>query len=698
MALGQGALADEPSFVNTGPYSLVGAIRPFLGDKITSFDISWVDPVRKRYYLANRTSQDLIVVDTTTNQIVGNFKPGFKGFQGSNDTAGPDGVFTTENEIYVGDAPSQVWALEPNSGAPVVNPIKTSDTSSNRADEGCYDPAHKIAAFVNNADSPPFITFISTTDHSVLKQIVFDGTGGTPNATDGAEQCQWNPRDQNIYLSIPEVGGAGDNSSPGAVVVFDMPAMTINRIMSIPLAACTGPQGLTIGPSTPTPQIGLGCNVGVIGGSPAANEAIISDSGAVLMSFPGKGGGDEIWYDPGNNKYFFAARQAPGGEALFIIDAATFAVQRLFTGAASNAHSVAADPFTNVAYVPTSSAATSHLCSSMGAVDADGCILLFGPPPTSTPPPACTLASELGDFNGDGKDDILLRRSDGLMSQYFMNGFQVTSAQVLGANGVEWTLTAVADFNGDGKADLLFRRGDGQLSIYLLNGSQVLAAQLIGGVDPHFEFVGAGDFNGDGRADILFRRPSDGMLALFLMNGFQVIGSQFFGGPGPEWRVRGVRDFNGDGLADILFRRTNDGLLALFLMNGFQNIGASLIGGPGPEFSLVGTRDFNGDGRADMLFRRADGLLALVLVNGFQVLGAQTFSGPGPEFSVLGLGDLNGDGRSDIVFRRVSDGLFGIVLMNGFQVLGAQFLSGAGTEWSACYGQPPLSVSQLSQN
>jgi subtilisin family serine protease len=328
------------------------------------------------------------------------------------------------------------------------------------------------------------------------------------------------------------------------------------------------------------------------------------------------------------------------------------------------------------------------------AVQSLNCAAPPPPPPTQT----CTLASQFGDFNGDGRDDILFRRPDGLMVQYFMNGFQVAAAQVLGAAGAEWTLTAVADFNGDGRADLLFRRGDGQLSIYLLNGSQFLGAQLIGGVDPSFDFVGAGDFNGDGRADILFRRGSDGRLALFLINGFQVIGSQAFGAAGPEWRVRGVGDFNGDGRADIVMRRSSDGLLAIYLMNGLQSIGAAVFGGPGPEFSLVGTRDFNGDSRADLVFRRnSDGLLGLVLMNGFQVLGAQLFGGPGPEFTLLGLGDLNGDGRSDFVFRRVSDGLIGLILMNGFQPLGAQFLFGVGTEFTACYGQPPLSFAQAPQ-
>jgi hypothetical protein len=213
------------SFVSTTSYVLSAAIAPPAGAKITSFDIGWVDPVRRRYYLANRTSQDIIVVDTTTNTVVGNFTPGFAGFTGNNNTSGPDGVLTTETTLWVGDAPSRVWALDPTTGAPVVPPISTSPGASgspNRADEGCYDPVHKIVGFANNADSPPFITFISTTTYSVVSQVVFNGQGGRPNATNGIEQCQFNPRDQNVYVSIPEINGPGDNSVPGGVAVISL--------------------------------------------------------------------------------------------------------------------------------------------------------------------------------------------------------------------------------------------------------------------------------------------------------------------------------------------------------------------------------------------------------------------------------------------------------------------------------------------
>src|SRR5262249_9147631 len=225
-------LGPAPGAADPLLYQLTGAITLPGGDKITSFDISFFDPVLNRYFLANRTSKAIIVVDVTSNQVIAQFKPGFTGFSGNNDTSGPAGVLTVDHkEIWAGDFPSRVFVLDVNTGAQIVPPISTGGI--NRADEMCYDPVDKIVAVVNNADSPPFISFISTTTYTVLGSVVFDGTNGAPKATNGAEQCQWNPRDGKIYLSIPEINGPGDNSAPGGVVVFDPTTRTILRTMVI---------------------------------------------------------------------------------------------------------------------------------------------------------------------------------------------------------------------------------------------------------------------------------------------------------------------------------------------------------------------------------------------------------------------------------------------------------------------------------
>jgi hypothetical protein len=649
----------------------VGAIAPPAGDKITSFDISWVDAVHHRYYIANRTSKATIVVDTRTNTVVGNFKPGFIGFAGNNNTAGPDGVLTTENELWVGDAPSQVWVLDPNTGVPVMGPISTG-TSPNRADELCYDPTHKIVAIVNNADSPPFITFISSATHSILGQVVFDGAGGRPLATNGAEQCQFNPRDGNIYLTIPEISGAGDNSSPGGVVVFDPLSRTILRTMVIPLSSCTGPQGLTIGPA---PQIGLGCNSGSIGGVATSNNAIINETtGATIAPFPGQGGADEAWYNPGNNKYFVASRSAPVGESLFIIDAATFAVQRLSTGALSNAHSVAVDPLTNVAYVPTSSAATDKLCSSKGAVDANGCILVYSP--NAQPNIAATH-----DFNGDGKSDIAWRSTGGDVATWLMNGSTLASAAGLGSVSNTWTMVGQRDFNGDGKADILWTNTSGDVAMWLMNGSVVSSSTLVAaGVNSNWTIVGTADFNGDGKADILWR-STGGDVAIWFQNGTTTTSSLLVSmNVTSDWTIVGTGDFNGDGKADILWRSTG-GDVAIWFMNGAQIASTAGLGNVANVWTIVGTGDFNNDGKYDILWRDTGGNVAMWFMNGATISSTANLGSVPTVWSVSETGDFNGDGKSDILWRDTS-GNVAMWLMNGATISTAASLGNVPTVWT----------------
>src|SRR5215467_3975039 len=85
LALSQSSLAQQPPIPTAlGPgYQLTGAIAPPAGSKITSFDISFVDPVVGRYYLANRTGKDVIVVDVRTNKVIQRLQPGFAGAVGT---------------------------------------------------------------------------------------------------------------------------------------------------------------------------------------------------------------------------------------------------------------------------------------------------------------------------------------------------------------------------------------------------------------------------------------------------------------------------------------------------------------------------------------------------------------------------------------------------------------------------------------
>ena len=83
------------------------------------------------------------------------------------------------------------------------------------------------------------------------------------------------------------------------------------------------------------------------------------------------GGVDEIWYNPGDNKYYTASRDMPNGPVLGVIDAA---INQWLTNVPTNtnSHSVAVDPKSNHAYVPMQ---TGGIC---GTQSANGCVAVIG--------------------------------------------------------------------------------------------------------------------------------------------------------------------------------------------------------------------------------------------------------------------------------------------------------------------------------
>ena len=261
------------------------------GGKITSFDISFVDPYTGTYVLGDRTNKGVTVISTTTNPPLlsrhdhggisrASPRPARAGT--SIDCSGPNGVMIVNHrEIWAGDGDSTVKILPmTNNGSPAV---VVSTGGKYRADEMCFDPIDNIGFVVNNADDPPFMTAISDNrGHAVLGHSYFTTAAGGNgiNATDGVEQCQYNPRDGKIYVSIPEINGPGDNSQPGGVARINPLTLAVEAIVTVPLASCSGPQGLAIGPVVNGHgQILLGCNGAIVGTNAGAAPRTRNDCG-----------------------------------------------------------------------------------------------------------------------------------------------------------------------------------------------------------------------------------------------------------------------------------------------------------------------------------------------------------------------------------------------------------------------------------
>ncbi len=104
---------------------------------------------------------------------------------------------------------------------------------------------------------------------------------------------------------------------------------------------------------------------------PPSMLIINGNTGATLATFDQIGGVDEIWFNPGDNRYYLAARDFPSGPQLGVIDAGT-RTWLVNVPTNSNSHSVAADSLSNRVFVPSQS---GGIC---GTQSSNGCILVYG--------------------------------------------------------------------------------------------------------------------------------------------------------------------------------------------------------------------------------------------------------------------------------------------------------------------------------
>jgi FG-GAP-like repeat len=105
----------------------------------------------------------------------------------------------------------------------------------------------------------------------------------------------------------------------------------------------------------------------------------------------------------------------------------------------------------------------------------------------SVRPDASWSIAGVGDFNGDGNADILWRNSnDHSVVEWLMNGStiigggNVTSGGSAVAPDASWFVVEVGDFNGDGRSDILWRHNSdgvyGQTSAWTMNGTNIVSS------------------------------------------------------------------------------------------------------------------------------------------------------------------------------------------------------------------------------
>jgi len=174
------------------------------------------------------------------------------------------------------------------------------------------------------------------------------------------------------------------------------------------------------------------------------------------------------------------------------------------------------------------------------------------------------IVDGIGDFNGNGTDDILEHRDLGgtrTLEVSVMNNNAVQSNITLNVNGVEWNADGTGDFNGNGTSDVLQHQisaGSMTLRALMVSNNVVQSAPTLGTIDANWQVDGTGDFNHDGTSDILVHLDSSSgvrTLQVLTIQNNAVTSATTIGQVGTNISVGGIGDFNGDGTSDILMHQ-----------------------------------------------------------------------------------------------------------------------------------------------
>ncbi|MEP6925210.1 MAG: VCBS repeat-containing protein, partial [Pyrinomonadaceae bacterium] len=263
----------------------------------------------------------------------------------------------------------------------------------------------------------------------------------------------------------------------------------------------------------------------------------------------------------------------------------------------------------------------------------------------------------VGDFNGDGKQDLAALLSNSLLMVTYGTGngnYQNPSywAVLSGSNSI-----LPDDLNHDGKADLIVFQNLSSLN----NSVSVLINNNNGFIGPQPSIWGttnieAADFNNDGYKDFIsayvtpFNQTSEVVIALNDRNQ-GLLPDLNFSTPAALSAIR-TGDFNGDGNKDAITSHSfNSKQIDVYLGNGTGAVGEPISTSLNVGFENIIVGDFNSDGKDDVFAVEYNARGYSFLSNGD---GTFTLA---PNFPValqnsllkLEKGDFNRDNKLDLI-------------------------------------------------
>ncbi|RUS98503.1 hypothetical protein DSM106972_081320 [Dulcicalothrix desertica PCC 7102] len=291
-----------------------------------------------------------------------------------------------------------------------------------------------------------------------------------------------------------------------------------------------------------------------------------------------------------------------------------------------------------------------------------------------------TQIKQSSDLDGDGDLDILWYNAvNGAVSTWEMQGTSLKSGfELPTVSDTNTKIQIVADFDGDNDMDILWHNEtNGLTAIWEMNGVNINQGKFLGYVgDTNTKIKLVANFDGnkndDKDLDILWYNDVTGFMAIWEMDGVNLKQGVVLADSGfGDTKIKQIVDFDGDKDLDFLWYNDVTGFMAIWEMDGVnlkQGIALSTVSDTNIRISQIA--DFDGDKDLDIFWHnQTTGFSAMWSMNGVNIGQGAVLASIDTSFKVHVVGDFNGDGKLDVVWKNLTTSATKVWLADGIDVL-----------------------------